>query len=172
MMKAVYWSLGTYLVFKLIQYLFVVRPGFRRESDPPFREKLLRGEPTVVLVACVIAISAAQGSSWYFQRGHERALQHTADCYGKLAALRHLRDVETEFDALEVFRSVRAARQAGSLAAQSLELAPDDADRQMADRLRFHAWRYATLTRQGDRQAMRAEAAAIERCMSEPLINF
>ena len=58
------------------------------------------------------------------------------------------------------------------MAAQSLELAPDDANRLMADKLRFYTRRYSTLTRQGDRQDMRAQAAAIERCVSEPGFNF
>src|SRR5688500_15591972 len=111
MVKAAYWSFCTYLVFKLIQYFFVVRPGFQK-TEPSLREKLLRRGPIVFFVACGSAATAALWSSWYFQRGYERGLQHSADCYGKLGALPHLRDVETQFDALRVFRSVRAARQA------------------------------------------------------------
>lgn len=171
MVKAVQWLLCTYLALKLLQYFFVARPGFGI-VEPGFREKLLRGEPVLFIVACAISIPTALWSSWYFQRGYERGLEHSADCYGRLSALRHLRDVESEFDALRVFRSVRAARQAVSLAAQSLGLAPADANRLMADKSSFYTRRYSTLTRQGDRREVRAEAAAIERCLSEPLISF
>jgi hypothetical protein len=38
--------------------------------------------------------------------------------------------------------------------------------------LRFYTRRYATLTRQGDRRKIRAQAAAIERCMSNPGFSF
>lgn len=170
-LKAAYWSLCTYLVFKLIQHFLVIRPGFGT-AEPRLREKLLRGEPLVFIVACAIAIAAALGSSWYLEHGYQRGLHHAVDCYGRLGALRHLPDVETRFDALEVFRSVRAARQAASLAARSLELAPANADRLTAEKVRFYTRQYSTVTRQGDRQAMRTAEAAIGRCMSEPLINF
>ena len=171
MVKALQWLLCFYLMLKLIQYFLVARPGFGN-VEPSFREKLLRGEPVLFIVACAISVPTALWSSWYFQRNYQRGLEHSADCYGKLSALRHLRDVETEFDALQVFQSARTARQAVSVAAQSLELAPDDANRLMADKLRFYTRRYSTLTRQGDRQDMRAQAAAIERCVSEPGFNF
>jgi hypothetical protein len=171
MVKAAYWSLCTYLVFKLIQYFFVARPGFQKD-EPSVRQKLLRGEPIVFIVACVVTVPAVLGSIWYLQRGYERGLQHSADCYGKMGALPHLRAVEAQFDALQLFRSVRDARHAVLLAAQSLELAPDDADRLLAERLGFHTRRYSTVRRQDDRQAMRAVAIAIERCLSVPLISL
>jgi len=171
MVKALQWLLCFYLMLKLIQYFFVARPGFR-DVEPSFREKLLRGEPAVFLVACAISVPLALWSSWYIPRGYQRGLERSADCYGKLGALRHLRDVETEFDALQVFRSVRTARQVVSHSAQSLELAPEDANRLMADKLRFYTRRYSTLTRQGDRQAIRAQGAGIERCISDLRFGF
>ena len=171
MVKAVQWLFCFYLMLKLIQYFFVARPGFR-DVEPSFREKLLRGEPAVFLVACAISVPLALWSSWYIPRGYQRGLERSADCYGKLGALRHLRDVETQFDALQVFQSVRAARQSVSHSAQSLELAPGDANRLMADKLRFYTRRYSTLTRQGDRREVRAQAAAIERCMHQPGFAF
>ena len=79
----------------------------------------------------------------------------------------HLRDVETEFDALDVFRAARVARREASLAAQSLELTPADANRLMVDKLRFYTGRYSTVTRQGDRREIRAQAGAIERCLRD-----
>jgi hypothetical protein len=171
MVKAAQWLFCTYLVLKLIQYFFVARPGFGT-AEPGFREKLVRGEPILFVVACAISIPAALWSSWYFQRGFERGLAHSADCYGKLGALRHLPEVESEFDALRVFRSVRAARQMVFLAAESLELTPAEADRLMADKLRFYSGRYSGLTRQGDRREMRRQAAAIERCVRDPGFSF
>ena len=171
MVKALQWLLCFYLMLKIIQYFLVARPGFGN-IEPSVREKLLRGEPTVFIVACAISVPIALWSSWYFHRGYERGLELSADCYGKLGALRHLRDVETQFDALQVFRSVRTARGSVSLAAQALDLAPGDANRLMAAQLRFYTRRYATLTRQGDRRKIRAQAAAIERCMSNPGFSF
>ena len=171
MVKAVQWLLCFYLMLKLIQYFFVAQPGFR-SVEPSFRDKLLRGEPILFIVACAISVPIALWSSWYFPRGYQRDLEHSADCYGKLGALIHLRDVETEFDALQVFRSVRTARQSVWLAAEALELAPEDANRLMADKLRSYTRRYSTLTRQRDRQKLRAQAAAIERCMSNPGFSF
>jgi hypothetical protein len=169
--KAAQWLFCFYLMLKLIQYFFVAQPGFRN-VELSFRDKLLRGEPVLFIVACAISIPIALWSGWYFPRGYQRGLEHSADCYGKLGALIHLRDVETEFDALQVFRSVRTAKQSVSLAAQSLELTPDDSSKLMADKLRFYTRRYSTLTRQGDRQEIRAQAAMIERCMTEPGFSF
>jgi hypothetical protein len=169
--KALEWLLCFYLMLKLIQYFFVAQPGFRN-VELSFPEKLLRGEPIVFKVACAISVPPALWSSWYFPRIYQRGLEVSAVCYGKLGALIHLRNVETEFDALQVFQSVRTARQVVSLSAQSLELAPEDANRLMADKLRVYSRRYSTLTRQGDRLEMRAQAAAIERCISEPGFSF
>lgn len=171
MAKAAQWLLCTYLVLKFLQFFFVGRPGFGTVA-PGFREKLLRGEPLLFVVACALAVPAALGSTWYFQRGYGRGLERSADCYGKLGALRYLGDVEYEFDALWVFRQIQAARGAVSHAARSLELAPDEADKLMAEKLDFYTERYSTLSRQGDREEIRAQAAAIRRCMSEPLISF
>jgi hypothetical protein len=171
MVKALQWLLCFYLMLKLIQYFLVARPGFGSD-EPSLREKLVRGEPIVFIVACAISVPLALWSSWYFQRGYERGLEHSADCYGQLGALRHLRDIESEFDALQVFRSVRSARGAASLASQALDLAPGDADRLMAAKLRLYTQRYAAVTRHGDREAMRVQAAAIERCMRNPGFSF
>jgi len=169
--KAAQWLFCFYLMLKLIQYFVVAQPGFRN-VEPSFREKLLRGEPIVFIVACAISVPIALWSSWYIPRAYQRSLEHSADCYGKLGALIHLRDVETEFDALQVFRSVRTARQIVSHSAQSLELAPEDANRLMADKLRLYRQRYSTLTRQGDRREIRAHAAAIKRCLRELAFGF
>ena len=171
MVRALEWLLCFYLMLKLIQYFLVAQPGFRN-VELSFREKLLRGEPIVFIVACAISVPPALWSGWYLPRSYHRGLEHSADCYGRLGAVRHLRDVETEFDALQVFHSVRMARGAVSLAAEALELAPEDANRLMADKLRFYTRRYSTLTRQGDRQEIRAQAAAIERCLGELAFGF
>ena len=171
MVRALEWLLCFYLMLKLIQYFVVAQPGFRN-VEPSFREKLLRGEPILFIVAFTISVPIALWSSWYIPRAYQRSLEHSADCYGKLGALRRLRDVETEFDALQVLRSVRTARQIVSRSAQSLELAPEDANRLMADKLRFYTRRYSTLTQQGDRQEIRAQSAAIERCLGELAFGF
>jgi len=169
--RALEWLLCFYLMLKLIQYFFVAPPGFRN-VELSFREKLLRGEPILFIVACAISVPTALWSGWYFPRMHQRDFERSADCYGRLSAVRHLRDVETQFDALQVFRSVRTARHAVSHSAESLELAPEDANRLMAAKLRFYTRRYSTLTRQGDRQEIRAQAAAIERCLGELRFGF
>ena len=171
MVKAVQWLLCTYLALKLVQYFLVARPGFGND-EPRFRDKLLRGEPVVFLVACALAVPAALWSTWHFERGYQRGLERSADCYGRLRALRTLASLENEFDALRVFRSTRLARHSVSLAANSLGLTPVDADKLRADRLDFYTRRYAALSPHGDRPQMRAEAAAIESCMSAPMINF
>jgi hypothetical protein len=171
MAKAVQWLLYTYLTLKFLQYFFVGRPGFDK-AEPGFRERLLRGEPLLFIVACALSVPAALWTSWSFQRGYERGFEHSADCYGKLSALHNLRGVANEFDALRILRQVRAARQATSLAARALEMTPGHADKVLADKARSYAQRYSSLSRRGDHQEMRVEAGAIERCMSEPLINF
>ena len=171
MLKALQWLLCFYLMLKLIQYFLVARPGFGND-EPSFREKLLRGEPIVFLVASAISVPIALWSSWYFQRGYQHGLEHSADCYGRLSALRYLPAVEAEFDALQVFRSGRMARGAVSLAAEAIDIAPQNADRLMTDKSRYYARRYYTLTRRGDRREMRAQAAAIARCVNEPGFSF
>ncbi|GAA0269369.1 hypothetical protein GCM10009127_06610 [Alteraurantiacibacter aestuarii] len=171
MAKALLWSLCTYLVLKFLQYFFVARPGFGT-AEPTFRDKLLRGEPLLFIVACALAVPAALWSTWYFQRGFERGLEHSADCFGRVGALQSLGELEREFDPLRVSRGVQAARQSVFQAEEWLELTPDDAEKLMADKLNFYTRRYSTLSRQGDRREIRALAAAIERCLSEPLIDF
>jgi hypothetical protein len=171
MVKAALWLVCTYLVLKFLQFFFVARPGFG-EPEPGFRAKLRRGEPLVFIVAIALAVPAALLSTWYLQRGFERGMAHSADCYGRLSALRHLGDVESEVDALQAFQAIQTARGSVELAVKTLELEPDKASRLMADKANFYTHRYSTLVRQGDRVNIRVEATAIERCMSEPLINL
>ncbi len=171
MAKVALWLLCTYLVFKLIQYFFVARPGFET-AEPSFGQKLLRGEPMVFLAACAISIPAALGTTWYLQRGYERGLARAADCYGRVGALSHLADAEKQFYGLRTYQAVEAARHAASLAAQQIEMAPAEVDKLLADRSSFYTERYSSLSRQGDHQAITAHAAAVERCMNEPLIDF
>jgi len=171
MVKVAQWLICTYLVLKFVQFFFVRTSGFRA-AEASFRERILRGEPIVFIVACAISVPPALWSNWYFQRGFEGGLQHSTDCYGRLSALDNLGNTEMKFDPFRVARSIQVARQSVSLAARSLKPPPDDADKLMAEKSSFYTRRYATLSRQGDRREMRAEAAAIERCMSEPMISF
>ena len=126
--KALQWLLCTYLVLKFLQYFFVGRSGFRA-TEPSFRDKLMRGEPLLFIVACAISVPTALWTSWYFQRGYEGGLARAADCYGKLSALNELDDVAHEFDALRVYRQVKAAAGATAMAARELERAPGYATR-------------------------------------------
>ena len=116
--KALQWLLCTYLVLKFLQYFFVGRSGFRA-TEPSFRDKLVRGEPLLFIVACAISVPTALWTSWYFQRGYEGGLARAADCYGKLSALNELDDVAHEFDALRVYRQVKAAAGATAMAART-----------------------------------------------------
>src|SRR5688500_14589781 len=83
MVKALQWLLCFYLMLKLIQYFLVARSGFGN-VEPGFREKLLRGEPILFIVACAISVPPALWSTWYFQRSYERDFARSVDCYGRL----------------------------------------------------------------------------------------
>ena len=164
MLKAAQWLLCTYVVLKLLQYFFVGRPGFGL-AEPGFRQKLLRGEPLLFVVAFALAVPAALWSSWYFQRVNERVMHSAADCYGRLGAMLSLTDVESGFPPLRVHRSFQMTEQAVRRAAGTVELTLDEADGLMAEKLGFYTRRYATLSPQGQRQEIRAQAGAIERCL-------
>ena len=169
--KALQWLLCTYLVLKFLQYFFVGRSGFRA-TEPSFRDKLVRGEPLLFIVACAISVPTALWTSWYFQRGYEGGLARAADCYGKLSALNELDDVAHEFDALRVYRQVKAAAGATAMVARELERAPGYADEVLAAKKSFYTQRYSGLSRRGDRGEIQAEAGAVKSCMTEPLISF
>jgi hypothetical protein len=165
MVKAVEWLLCAYLMLKLIQYFFVARPGFGTDDEPGVREKLLRGEPLVFIVAFAISVPPALWSSWYFQREYSRGFARSTDCYGRLSALVHLARVETRFDALQVYKTTKRANSSASLAAQWLELSPAFLEKALADKKSYYATRYASLSRQADRHAIGPEAGAIEGCL-------
>ena len=165
MVKAIAWLLCAYLVLKLIQYFFVARPGFGTDDDPGVREKLLRGEPLVFLVAFAISVPPALWSSWYFQREYSRGFARSIDCYGRLSAVVNLARVETRFDALQVYNTTKRAKASASLAAQWLELSPASLEKALADKKRFYAARYASLSRQADRAEIGPEASDIEGCL-------
>ena len=133
MVKAAQWLFFTYLLLKFLQYFFVARPGLADE-EPGLRAKLRRGEPLVFIIAFALAVPAALLSAWYVQRGFERGMTHSADCYGRLSALRYLGAVEEEFDALQAFRTVRTAKGSVELAVRKLGLTPDRTNRLMAER--------------------------------------
>jgi hypothetical protein len=164
MLRAVLWFLCAYLVLKLLQYFFVPRAGFGK-AEQSSREKLLRGEPLLLIVACVMSVPAALWSTWGLENGYARDLERSADCYGRLRALTHLGKIETSFDALRVLKTIQFQERSVSRAARSLELAPAEASKLMADRLDFYTRRYTALSRQGDRREIRAQAAEIERCI-------
>jgi len=171
MVKAIAWSLCAYLVLKLIQYFLVARPGYGTD-EPGFREKLLRGEPILLIVACAISVPSALWSTWYFQRGYERAFARSVDCYGRLGALVNLTSVETRFDALLVHRTTRLAKWSASGAAQSLKLTPAFVAKTLADKRSFYTARFSGLSRRGDREKIADEATAIERCIYEWFVVF
>ena len=164
MLKAALWFLCAYAVLKLLQVFFVPAPGFGK-AEPSFRQRLLRGEPIVFLVACALSVPAALWSTSDVENGYARRLEWSVDCYGRLRALTSLGEVETTFDALEVLKTIQFQERSASWAARSLELAPAEASKLMAERLDFYTRRYAALSRQGDRREIRAQAAAIERCI-------
>ena len=171
MVKAIEWLLCAYLVLKLIQYFLAARPGYGTD-EPAFREKLLRGEPILFIVACAISVPTALWSTWYFQRGYERAFARSVDCYGRLSGVVNLASVETRFDALRIYRSAKLAKSSASRAAQSLELTPAFVDKTLADKKSFYTARFSGLSRRGDREKVADEAAAIERCINEWFIDF
>ncbi len=123
------------------------------------------------VVACALSVPAVLWSTRHFEDGYARALEHSADCYGKLRALTHLGQIETTFDALEVLKTIQFEEWSVSRAAESLELPPAEASKLMADRLDFYTRRYTTLSQQGDQREIRVQAAAIERCMHEQFIR-
>lgn len=170
MLKAALWFLCVYLVLKLLQYFFVPAPGFGK-AELSSRQKLLRGEPIVFLVACALSVPAALWSTSDVEEGYARRLAWSADCYGKLRALTHLGEIETTFDAMEVLKTIQYQERSASWAARSLELAPAAASRLMADKLEFYTRRYTTLSREGDHREIRAQAAAIERCIRAQFIR-
>lgn len=170
MLKAALWFLCTYLVLKLLQYFFVPAPGFGNAA-PSFREKLLRGEPLLLIIACALSVPAALWSTSDVEGGYTRSLEWSVDCYGKLRALTSLGEIETTFDALEVLKTIQFQERSVSRAARSLKLAPAEASKLMADRLDFYTRRYTTLSRRGDHREIRAQADAIERCIRAQFIR-
>ena len=170
MLKAALWFLCAYLVLKLLQYFFVPRAGFGT-AEQSFRDKLLRGEPLLLLVACALSVPAALWTTSGVEDGHARRLEWSLDCYGKLRALTSLGEIESTFDALEVLKTIQFQERSASWAARSLGLAPAEASKRMADRLDFYTRRYTTLSRQGDQQEIRLQAAAIERCIRAQFIR-
>lgn len=171
MLMAALWFLCAYLVLKLLQYFFVPRAGFGG-AEQSSREVLLRGEPIVFIVACALSVPAALWSTRDLEEGYARDLEHSADCYGRLRALTNLGEIETTFDAMKVLETIQFREWLVSSAAQSLELAPAAADKLMADKVDFYTRRYSALSRQGDHREIRAQAAAIERCMRDPMLVF
>lgn len=171
MAKAALWLLCTYLTLKLIQYVFGGRPGFRN-VELTVREKLMRGEPILFAVAFAIAVPAALGSSWFVETGYARAFEHSTDCYGKLRALDQLADVGKRANPYKVYETIMGAQGAAFLSAQSLHLEPAFVNKTLADKMGFYAGHYSSLSRQGDRQKIRDQTGAIERCLNEPAIEL
>lgn len=171
MVKAITWLLCTYLVLKLIQFVFGGQPGFR-EIEPGFREKLLRGEPILFAVAFTLSVPTAIWSSRYLHRGYSRGFQLSTDCYGKLRALNELPDVRRRFDAWRIYEASGAAEHVAALAGQWLKLQPDVVSKTLTDKMRFYSRQYVLLARRGDRQKLRAEAAAVERCLNESPLSL
>lgn len=171
MVKCLIWLFWTYLTLKLIQWVFGSRPR-AWEPAPSFRQKLLRGEPILFAIAFALSVPTALASGWYLHRGYTRALEQSADCYGRLRAIDRLPEVRSRFDAYQVFQVVQGAEQGAAIAGQWLGLEPARVTRMLAQKMRFYGGRYAVLARRDDDPAEADEAAAIARCLREPPLNL
>jgi hypothetical protein len=171
MVKCIAWLFWTYLTLKLIQLVFGSRPGVD-EAPVSIRRRLLRGEPILCAIAFALSVPAALLSSWYLHRGYERSLDFAADCYGRLRALDGLPDVRQRFDPFKVDEVIQRAEGSAAIAGQALDLEPARIHGMFAQKSRFHADRYAVLARQGGQHGRDGEAAAIARCLQQPLLNL
>ena len=171
MVKCITWLFWTYLTLKLIQWVFGSRPGVR-DAPPTLRQRLLRGEPLLFAIAFALSVPTALLSSWYLHRSYSRSLEFATDCYGRLRALDQLPDIRRKFDAYEVDRVVQGAEGSAAISGQALDLEPAHITGKLAEKMRFHTGRYAALARAGDHQAQTVEAAAITRCLQQPLLGL
>jgi len=154
----------TYLALKLIQFFFGGRPGFR-DVEPSFGEKLRQGEPVLFAVAFGLSVPITVWSSWHNNRSSARFLEYSTDCYGRLRALNELPEVQAKFDPYSVFEAGVGAESVAVDAGQWLKVNPTFVTKALASKMRFYKDRYALLARQGSRQDIRDEMAALERCM-------
>ena len=166
MVKAITWLLCTYLVLKLIQFAFGGRPGFR-EVEPSFREKLVRGEPILFAVAFALSVPTAIWSSRNLQRSYARGLERSVDCYGKLRALYHLREIDRKYNSFAVLQTVDGREQVAFEAGKVLRVDSGRIAGMLAQKQRYYTNLYSALARQGGRKDLRAEAVAVERCFKE-----
>jgi hypothetical protein len=171
MLKCLTWLVCTYLTLKFVQLAFGSRPG-AWVAESPLRQRLLRGEPTLLAIAFALSVPTALLSSWYLHRGHTRSLEHTTDCYGRLRALDQLPAIRRQFDAYKVFQVAESSAQAATIAGQALDLQPARIALMLAQKQRFYTGHYAVLARQNGQKAQANEATAITRCLQEPLLNL
>ncbi len=171
MVKCIAWLFWTYLTLKLVQLVFG-SPAGAGEALPTLRRKLLRGEPFLFAIAFALSVPAALLSSWYLHRGYTRSLDFAADCYGRLRALDGLPDIRRRFDPFKVDEVIQRAEGSAAIAGPALDLELARIHRMFAQKMRFHADRYAVLARQGGQHGRNGEAAAIARCLQQPLLNL
>jgi len=86
--------------------------------------------------------------------------------------LNGLPDIREKFDSYKVFQTIEGAGKVAGIAGQALEMPPASVPKALSDKMRAYTDRYAILSRQGDRHPIQDQAAAMQRCLTEPLIDF
>jgi len=164
MAKAATWLFYTYLALKMIHLVFRAR----RQFDEPSRtllQHLRSGEPALFAAAFLLSVPVAVWSSWYFNRGYERVLVHSIDCYGRLAAAEALPTVRRRFGPFKLYDNALGAEGAAGDAADWLNVPRSSTNIRLQASLSIYRKRYALLARQGSAIGMARETDAIERCV-------
>jgi len=97
MIKILLWALCLYLVFKLCHLNFSPKKNFAYD-DRSLRDKLIAGEPYVILIAVAAAALINLYSYWFVHRLARREVAHATECYGRVGASQKLAGINTRFD--------------------------------------------------------------------------
>ena len=163
MVKCIIWLLCTYLTLKLVQIAFG-SPPVAGEGRGLVREKILRGEPILLVIAFALSVPTAIWSSWSWHCSYAFGLAWSVDCYGKLRALYHLPQMGKKFDSYAVMEMIDSKEQIAFEAGGGLRVDPRRITAMLAQKQRYYTDRYSALARGGARRDVQAEAVAVERC--------
>ena len=167
MTKPIILLLLTYSALKSISIAHAKSAGYRR-AEVSLGARIRVGEPTVFLVALMIAVPVSLGTSWYSHRAYKRTFESSSGCYGRIMALKDLPAIKNGTDSFAIYENIQGYKGSAKATATNLGMTPAETDRWLDNQVRASARRYSSAAGGHVQQRRQEEIAETWQCLHPP----
>ena len=155
-----------YLALKATQWATRPKAGYADKAST-WTADLRRGEPWLLIGAILLPTVVFAYGNWWGNRWASRGFAHATDCIGQLTSLDRLQNVYARFRRADIADSAMGYYTLALDLGARLTLDRTRIDAIVVDRKAGYAARYADLARAGDDRLVKAQFAAIDRCLRD-----